>query len=88
MNNKEYPWPTVRIQGLSQATGLSKDYIDKGLKKRLQEGIYHHRIPGSNRVLYNLNLIRDWLAQGDCEAHQRAVEKYLSSLPSSTANAA
>jgi hypothetical protein len=84
MNNKQHPWPTVRLAGLCSVTGLSKDW-GNDIKKQLPEGIYWHRIPCSIRVLYNLNLIRDWLANGDCPAHQRAVEKYLASLPSSDA---
>jgi hypothetical protein len=87
MKNKQHPWPTVRLAGLCSVTGLSVDFAND-LRKKLPEGIYWSRLPGSIRVIYNLNLIRDWLANGDCEAHQKAVEKYLSSLPSSTSSAA
>ncbi len=84
MNNKQYPWPTVRLAGLCDVIGLSKDWAEEFRKQR-PEGIYWHRIGNSVRVLYNLNLIRDWLANGDSPAHQKAVEKYLASLPSSDA---
>lgn len=49
-----------------------------------QEGIHWFKYPGSNgrRVLWNWPLIQDYLATGGGEAHQRACEDYLASLPS------
>jgi hypothetical protein len=79
------PWPTVRRAALCTATGLSDEWAD-GIKKKLPEGIYWFRMPGSVRVLYNLNLIRDWLVNGsECPAHQKAIESFIASLPSSDA---
>lgn len=89
MNNKpqpwdKYPWPTVRSAQLRAITGCSADYI-KDTIRNLPEGIYWSRYPNCIRVLYNLNLIRDYLVNGDSTAHKRAVENYLASLPSSNA---
>ncbi len=89
MNNrkrqvKQHSFPFVRRAALCAATGLSADWADD-LKKTMTEKIYWFRIPGSIRVLYNVELIRDWLVNGDCPAHQKAVERYLASLPSSDA---
>jgi hypothetical protein len=79
------PWPTVRRAGLVAATGLSEEYIRTDLKATLAEGLYWFRLPNSVRILWNLELVRDWLVNGDCDAHRRAVERYLASLASSDA---
>jgi hypothetical protein len=85
MNKKVYEWPTVRRAGLVTATGLSEEYVRTDLKNTLQEGLYWFRLPNSVRILWNLNLVRDWLVNGNCPAHTRAIEKYIASLPSSDA---
>jgi hypothetical protein len=77
------PWPTVRRAGLAVATGLSEEYIRTDLKTTLTEGLYWFRLPNSVRILWNLNLVRDWLVNGNTPAHARAIEKYIASLPSS-----
>ncbi len=48
------------------------------------EGLHWCRFPGSNprKILWNLDLIRDFVVTGGGESHQRACEAYLSSLPS------
>jgi hypothetical protein len=54
---------------------------------KLQEGI-HWRRHGLRKVTYNINLLQDWAANQDSpEAHQRAIDAYLASLPSSKAAA-
>jgi hypothetical protein len=83
MAKDKHPWPTVRRAGLVAATGLSEEYIRTTLKSSLQENMYWFRIPNSCRILWNLELVRDWLANGNSPAHAKAVEKYLASLPSS-----
>jgi endo-1,4-beta-D-glucanase Y len=85
MSKKEFPWPTVRRQGLVAATGLSEEYVRTDLQKTLQEGIHWFRLPNSIRILWNLNLVRDWLVNGYSPAHTKAIEKYIASLPSSDA---
>jgi hypothetical protein len=79
---KPYPWRTVRLAVLLGIIGTSKDYVDT-LRETLQEGIYWFRTPGSNKILYNVDLWRDFLANGECPAHAKAVKRYLASLPSS-----
>jgi hypothetical protein len=78
-------WPTVRRAGLRDATGLSDEYIRKDLQKILAEHLYWWRIPNSIRILWNLNLVRDWLKNGNSPEHTRAIEKFIASLPSSDA---
>jgi hypothetical protein len=85
MSKKIYEWPTVRRAGLVAATGLSEEYVRTELKNTLQEGIYWFRLPNSVRILWNLNLVRDWLVNGCSPAHTKAIEKYAASLPSSDA---
>jgi hypothetical protein len=42
----------------------------------------HWRYDHAGDVIYNLPLLLDWLATGGGAAHERAIEAYLSSLPS------
>lgn len=51
------------------------------------EGLHWCRFPGSSprKILWNLDLIRDFVVTGGGESHQRACEAYLSSLPSNQA---
>ncbi len=45
------------------------------------EGVHYHR--EGRRVTYNLSLIRDWqVNKQDPRAHQRAIEKWCKTLPS------
>jgi hypothetical protein len=83
MSKTTHPWPFVRRAGLMESTGLSDEYIRKVLQKELQENLYWFRIPNSIRILWNLDLVRDWLMNGYSPAHTRAIEKYTASLPSS-----
>lgn len=82
---KPYPWRTVRLSVLLSAIGVSQDFVTDEIRAKLTEGIYWFRTPGSMKILYNLDLIRDWLVNGDCPAHAKAVKRYLASLPSSDA---
>ncbi|MCU0570102.1 MAG: hypothetical protein MUF49_26460 [Oculatellaceae cyanobacterium Prado106] len=73
----------VKKRELSRQTGLSgetlKKYRDLGF---LRENIHWIRI-NSKLVLYNLPLILDWLQNiHDPDSHWRAVEAYLTELPS------
>lgn len=73
----------VKGKKLSQEIGLSVSTFKRyRLQGVWQEGIHWRRL-NSRVVLYNLPLILDWIAnQADPQAHQRAVEAYLASLPS------
>ena len=47
-----------------------------------QSGI-HYQYLNTRTIRYNRELLIDWLANRSCpEAHQRAIEAYLASLPS------
>lgn len=50
-------------------------------KTHWTEGL-HWRYDHAGDVIYNLPLLLDWLATGGGDAHQRACETYLASLPS------
>ncbi|WP_404787978.1 excisionase family protein [Altericista sp. CCNU0014] len=73
----------VNKQALSQAIGLSPHTFKKyRLSNKWVEGIHWQRL-NSKCVLYNLTLIEDWVANRlQPEAHDRAIEGYLRSLPS------
>jgi hypothetical protein len=49
----------------------------------LPRGLYWYTLPGSDRIIWIRDLVRDYLVNGNSPAHQKAIEKYLSSLPSS-----
>jgi hypothetical protein len=64
--------------------GISQDCIKTNVKSgQLRQGVHFVTIPGSTKRLWRIDLVRDWLANGDSPAHQRAIERYLRSLPSS-----
>lgn len=68
---------------LAERTGYSTHTLKK-LRQRGDwiEGIHYIR-QNSRVVRYNLNLCLDWLAnRQNPQFHQRAIEDYLSSLPS------
>jgi hypothetical protein len=70
----------------SEATGLGTDKL-RQLRRDglLTERIHWVRIPKSTNVLWNVPLIVDWMVNGDSPAHQRAIEHFVASLPSSKA---
>lgn len=72
----------ARILGLSVHT-LKKLRSERArLENRLLEGIHYVRY-GEFCIRYNLPLLRDYAAtRSDPQAHKRAIELYLASLPS------
>lgn len=51
-------------------------------KELMQEGI-HYMYLNKRKIIYNLELIQDLIQNAnDPAAHQRAIERYLSKLPS------
>jgi hypothetical protein len=78
-------WAGVPTGEMCIAAGVSADYLKKlrvcGL---LTRGIYWYTLPGSDRIIWIRDLVRDYLVNGNSPAHQRAIEKYLASLPSSS----
>ncbi len=84
---KKKPWPRTfsPSRDTTTATGLSFDKL-KQLRQDgiLPERIYWVRVPESPTVLWNVPLVIDWLVNGpDSPVHQKAVENFLTSLPSS-----
>jgi hypothetical protein len=78
-------FPFVRTKEMVATSGLSADRLKLLRTTVLAEKIYWFHPPGSIRVLWNVNLVRDWLVNSDSPAHQRAVDSFYKSLPSSNA---
>jgi len=51
------------------------------LRKKLPSPLYW--IQPDRKVLWNVHLVKDYLLNGDRPDHQRLIEQYLSSLPTS-----
>jgi hypothetical protein len=67
-------------QAFDKSMSFFKRYMRSG---DLIEGIHYLRAPGSQSLLWNQTLILDWFAcGGNTPAHRKAIERYLSSLPS------
>ena len=70
-----------------EATGLSFDKL-RQLRQdgTFAERIYWVRVPKSTHILWNVPMVIDWLVNGsESPAHQRAIENFIASLPSSQA---
>jgi hypothetical protein len=76
-------WVGVPNREMCIQAGISSDTL-KNLRVNgiLTRGIYWYTIPGSDRIIWIRDLVRDYLVNGNSPAHQRAIEKYLKSLPS------
>ena len=78
-------WAGVPTGEMCIAAGVSVDTLKywrvSGL---LPRGIYWYTLPGSDRIIWIRDLVRDYLVNGDSPAHSRAIERYLVSLPSSS----
>lgn len=68
---------------IAEVAGILTETSKKNrLSGKWIEGIHWQRV-NSRSVLYNLPLILDWIAnRSDPQAHQRAIEAYLSELAS------
>jgi hypothetical protein len=82
-NSQYYQFVTKQVA--SQLTGLSGDTLKRyRLQGKLQKDI--HWITLNSRVVrYNLTLVLDWVQNhiSNPQAHLRAIDNYLASLPSS-----
>lgn len=74
-------WPLVSSAQLKAEIDLAKS-SQAELRNILPERIYWLRAPGGRKILWNLELVRDWLVNGESEDHSRAVEAFLGSLAS------
>jgi hypothetical protein len=68
-------WAGVPAREMCVAAGVSADKL-KDLRARglLLRGIYWYTLPGSDRIIWVHDLVRDYLVNGDSPAHQRAIE--------------
>jgi hypothetical protein len=77
-------WVLVPHGEMCITIGVSSDTLKSWrVKGLLPRGIYWMTLPNSVRILWVRDLVRDWIANRDSPAHQRAIERYLASLPSS-----
>jgi hypothetical protein len=83
----EIKWALVPSAEIGQQLGVSRSTLKNWRKTGvITEGIHWMYRPGTKaRVLWNQDLMRDWIANGDSPAHQRSIERYIASLPSSQA---
>lgn len=65
--------------------GISQDYLkNRRIAGELRQSVHFITLPGSTKILWNVEIVRDWLFNGgESESHRRACEKFLKSLPSS-----
>lgn len=78
-------WTGVPTREMCLHAGVSADTLkDWRVRGLLRRGIHWYTLPGSDRIIWVKDLVRDYLVNGgDSPAHQKAIEKYLASLPSS-----
>ena len=78
-------WVGVPTREMCEQTGTSTDYLKKGRARGLfVKGVHYYTLPGSERIIWVKDLVRDLMVNGaNSPAHQRAIEKYLASFPSS-----
>ena len=63
---------------------ISSDKLkDLRIRGILPRGIYWTTMPDSDRILWARDLVLDYIINGNSQLHQRAIERYLASLPSS-----
>jgi hypothetical protein len=78
-------WRLVSSGELGQQLGVSRSTLKRWRKTGvITEGVHWQYNPTTKaRVLWNLELMRDWVANGSSPAHDRSIERYVSSLASS-----
>jgi hypothetical protein len=77
-------WAGVPTREMCAAAGVSADTLKSWrVSGLLPRGIYWYTLPGSDRIMWIRDLVRDRLINGDSPSHQKAIERYLASLPSS-----
>jgi hypothetical protein len=75
----------IPTKNLQKTFGISPQFFkQKKRRGELLEGIHVFRLPNSQNLIWNADLLKDWLATGGLESpnHQRAIEQFLKSLPS------
>jgi hypothetical protein len=83
-------WPIASTDEICKQLGVRPGVLKVWREsKAITQGIHWYYRPGTtNRILWNLDLMRDFVAIGDQNhsAHRRSIELYLKSLPSSIAS--
>jgi hypothetical protein len=83
----EILWPIAATDEICKQLGVRPGVLkDWRESKAITQGIHWYYRPGTtNRILWNLDLMRDFVAVGDQNnsGHKKAIERYLASLPSS-----
>lgn len=79
-------WALVPSAEIGQQLGVSRATLKRWRQTDvITQGIHWMYRPGTTaRILWNLDLMRDWVANGNNPAHQRSIDRYIASLPSST----
>lgn len=76
----------VSPRELVETVSLSKSTLYRLRQTEWQAGVHFHKL-SHNKILYNLPLILDWVAnRGSPVLHERAIRLYLADLPSSQPN--
>jgi hypothetical protein len=78
-------WPLVPSGEIGKQLGVSRSTLRRWrVNNAISEGIHWQYQPGTKaRILWNLDLMRCWAANCGTPAHQRSIERYIASLPSS-----
>ncbi len=78
-------WVSCPTREMAISAGVSSDTLKSWrVQGLLTSPLYWWTLPGSEKIVWNRDLIRDWIVNGaDSPAHTRACEKFLRSLPSS-----
>jgi hypothetical protein len=78
-------WAFIPNGEMCLQLGVSVDTLkDWRVAGVLKKGIYWTNFPHiPSRTFWNRDLVRDWFVNGNTPAHQKAIEKYLASLPTS-----
>jgi hypothetical protein len=79
-------YPLIPTGSLSEQFGLSIPHFKRLMRaKKITEGIHYFKVPGSPSILWNRDILADWIANGGLEspAHARACEQFIAYLPSS-----
>jgi hypothetical protein len=78
-------WAFVPNGEMGLQLGVSADTLkDWRVAGVLKKGLYWTNFPHiPRRTFWNRDLVRDWFVNGNTPAHQKAIKKYLASLPTS-----
>jgi hypothetical protein len=83
MNNSELKKKFTFIR----ESKLQKEYVELSrwqlsqLRQKLPKGVYWLQITTGGIVQWNVELLLDYIVNGDSDGHQKLVEEFLSSLP-------